>query len=91
VYSIGSQEKAPAVVRHPEARTKEGSSLIEHTISPAGDPFTYAGAPPDRDQDHPHACTDGYVYMTYTVFDEEVADEVELIETLPCRRCAEAQ
>jgi hypothetical protein len=37
---------------------------------------------------NPHACTDGLVFLTYTVFDEEVGDEVERIESLPCRRCA---
>jgi hypothetical protein len=57
----------------------------EHTISPAGDPF-YA-AP--HDQDHPHACTDGLVFLTYTVFDEAVGEEVECLEVVPCRRCAE--
>jgi hypothetical protein len=38
---------------------------------------------------HPHACMDGLVFLTYTVFDEEVDDEVEKIEAIPCRRCAE--
>ncbi len=47
----------------------------------------------NQDQDHhPHACTDGFVFLTYTVFDEEVdeevGDEVEHIEAVPCRRCA---
>jgi hypothetical protein len=37
---------------------------------------------------HPHACTDGLVFLTYTVFDEDVGDEVERIEAVPCRRCA---
>ena len=27
--------------------------------------------------------------MTYTVFDDAVGEEVERIETIPCRRCAE--
>jgi hypothetical protein len=39
-------------------------------------------------QDHPHACLNGYIYLGYTVFDEE-GEEVERIEALPCRRCAE--
>jgi hypothetical protein len=39
---------------------------------------------------HPHACTDGLVFLTYTVFDEAVGDEVGRIEAVPCRRCAEA-
>ena len=38
---------------------------------------------------HPHACTEGVVYLTYVVFDEEIGDEVERLEVVPCRRCAE--
>ena len=38
---------------------------------------------------HPHACTDGLVFLTYTVFDEAVGEEVERPEVVPCRRCAE--
>ena len=37
---------------------------------------------------HPHACTDGLVFLTYTVFDEAVGEEVERLEVVPCRRCA---
>ena len=36
----------------------------------------------------PHACTDGLVFLTYTVFDEAVGKEVERLEVVPCRRCA---
>ena len=43
----------------------------------------------NQQQDHHlHACTDGLVYMSFTVFDDEVGDEVEHIEVIPCRRCA---
>jgi hypothetical protein len=38
---------------------------------------------------HPHACSNGLVFLTYTAFDEEVGDEVERIEVMLCRRCAE--
>ena len=55
----------------------------ESTAHPAH-PFTE-----DHDQDHPHACLDGYVYLSYTAFDEETGEEVERVEALPCRRCAE--
>jgi len=41
----------------------------------------------DKDH-HPHACSDGLVFLTYTVFDEEVGEEVEKIAAIPCRRCA---
>jgi hypothetical protein len=31
------------------------------------------------------------VFLTYTTFDEEVGDEVERLDVIPCRRCAEAK
>ena len=40
---------------------------------------------------HPHACADGLVFLTYTVFDEAVGQEVERLEVVPCRRCAERE
>jgi hypothetical protein len=54
-------------------------------IPPADDPFHAA---PDE-QDHPHACLNGYVYLGYTAVDEKTGEEVERVEALPCRRCAE--
>jgi hypothetical protein len=45
--------------------------------------------PSTEEQDHPHACLNGYIYLGYTVFDEETGEEVERVESLPCRRCAE--
>ena len=53
-------------------------------IPPAYDPFHAAS----HDQDHPHVCLDGYVFLEYTAFDEESGKEVERVEALPCRRCA---
>ncbi len=58
-------------------------------IPPDGDPFTSAH-PPDQDE-HPHACVDGLVFLTYTAFDGSVGDEVERLEVLPCRRCSERE
>jgi len=43
---------------------------------------------PEEDT-HPHACTEGVVYLTYVVFDEEIGDEVERLEVVPCRRCSD--
>jgi hypothetical protein len=40
---------------------------------------------------HPHACTDGLVFLTYTVFDEAVGEEVERLEVVPCPRCADSR
>jgi hypothetical protein len=46
--------------------------------------------PTEAEQDtHPHACTDGLVFLTYTFWDELVGEEVERIEAVPCLRCAE--
>jgi hypothetical protein len=64
-------------------------TVDEHTISPVGDPFH--AAPLASLQDHPHACMDGWIYLSYTVFDEEAGEEVERVEALPCRRCAEEE
>jgi hypothetical protein len=38
---------------------------------------------------HPDACTDGLVFLTYIVFDEAMGEEVERLEVVPCRRCAD--
>jgi hypothetical protein len=48
--------------------------------------------PSKASEDHrPHACTDGMVFLTYTVFDEAVGEEVERPEVVPCRRCADSR
>jgi hypothetical protein len=47
--------------------------------------------PSAEDQDHPHACLNGYVYLAYTAVDEETGEEVEIIEAVPCRRCADSR
>jgi hypothetical protein len=39
----------------------------------------------------PHACTDGLVFLTYTAYDEAVGEEVERLEVVPCRRCADSR
>jgi hypothetical protein len=44
---------------------------------------------PTEQDTHPHACTEGVVYLTYVVFDEEIGDEVERLEVVPCRLCAD--
>jgi hypothetical protein len=38
-----------------------------------------------HDQDHPHACLGGYVYLGHLV---EEDGEDELVLAVPCRRCA---
>jgi hypothetical protein len=48
--------------------------------------------PSETSEDHhPHACTDGLVFLTYSVFDEALGEEVERLEVVPCRRCADSR
>ena len=61
--------------------------MDEHTISPAGDPFTVA--PHDQDE-RPHACIDGWVYIGHMVESEHDLDgEVVEYVRVPCRRCVD--
>jgi len=58
----------------------------EHTISPAGDPFHTA----PNDQDHPHACNDGWVTIGQLVVDPETGEETLEEALYLCGRCASA-
>ena len=72
---------APQVLEHPGARPTGRSPLDTAESS--------VFRPREASEDHhPHACTDGLVFLTYTVFDEAVGEEVERLEVVPCRRCA---
>jgi hypothetical protein len=62
--------------------------MATHTIPRNADPFVYRPGTPDEDT-HPHCCSDGLVFLTYTAFDEEIGEEAERLEVVPCRRCAE--
>ncbi len=45
---------------------------------------------PDVDQETPHGCIDGWVYLGFEGEDSEANGEhVEEIERVPCRRCTE--
>jgi hypothetical protein len=57
-------------------------------IPPVGDPFTAAPHHDDQDE-RPHACNDGVVYIGHLVEDPGTGEEVEVLEAVPCRRCAE--
>lgn len=61
--------------------------MDEVRIPPAGDGFYAKGL--HDDQDHPHACMDGLVYLGYTVVDGESGEEVEEYAHYLCRRCSE--
>ena len=38
--------------------------------------------------ERPHACYEGFVYIGHLV-EDECGEEVEVVEAVPCRRCAE--
>jgi hypothetical protein len=38
----------------------------------------------------PCGCYDGFVYIGHMAVDPETGEEVEVIESVPCRRCADA-
>jgi len=54
-------------------------------MSPAGDPFHAA---PD-DQDHPHACSNGWVSMEVEVMDPDTGEETFEEALYLCRKRAE--
>jgi hypothetical protein len=60
-------------------------------ILPVGHPFT--AAPHHEDQDErPHACMDGWVYLGRVVESQHDLDgEVVEYERVPCRRCADSR
>jgi hypothetical protein len=39
--------------------------------------------------ERPHACYEGVVYIGHVVEDPGTGEEVEVIEAVPCRRCAQ--
>jgi hypothetical protein len=65
------------VVTHLGTRPTEREAFVDERSVVYGDV---------REQDHPHACWDGYIYLGYTDDDGE-----EQIEKLPCRRCVVAK
>jgi hypothetical protein len=73
-------ETAPAVLKHPGARPKR-SGLMDKSKSSAPDPHPST-------EESPHACMDGLVFIGHLVEDES-GEEVEVIESAPCRRCSD--
>jgi hypothetical protein len=84
-----------AVTPRGPAHTKD-PTVDEHTISPAGDPFYAASLDYRRTDDTIEAhyasleracgCYGGYHYLGHVVEGED-GEEVEVFETVPCRRC----
>ena len=80
---VSDKEMAPRVVTHPGARPTERMQTVDARESSL---FRPSEASEDH---HPHACTDGLIFLTYTVFDEAVGEEIERLEVVPCRRCVD--
>jgi hypothetical protein len=40
--------------------------------------------------DTPHGCMNGFVYIGHMIEDED-GGEVEIVEAIPCRRCADSR
>jgi hypothetical protein len=36
----------------------------------------------------PHGCMNGFVFIGHMAVDPETGEEVEIVEAIPCRRCA---
>jgi hypothetical protein len=65
--------------------TTDSSAPPRTTTDPstlAGDPFAYAGG-------DAHGCYDGWVYLGFET--EQDGQEVEVLEAVPCRRCADSR
>jgi hypothetical protein len=41
--------------------------------------------------ERPYACTDGVVYIGHLVEDPGTGEETEIVEAVPCRRCADSR
>ena len=54
-------------------------------IPPAGDPFTSA-VRRDPDQQAPHGCIDGFVFIGHMVIGDD-GEEGEVFDVVLCRRC----
>jgi hypothetical protein len=83
--SVADKGMAPQVLEHPGTRTTERMQTVDTAESSV---FRPREASEDH---HPHACMDGLVFLTYTVFEEAVGEEVERLEVVPCRRCADSR
>ena len=75
-------EPGPQKGWHATVDTRESSAPHAHSPTQDHDDTVeahYSGLERLR----PHACTDGLVFLTYTVFDEAVGEEVERLEVVP--------
>jgi hypothetical protein len=98
---VVKHENGPARLVPARTRPTETEETVdEHTISPAGDPFTSAASRPTDDTIEAHyaslergvpcGCLNGVVYIGHLVIGED-GEEVEVFEAVRCRRCADSR
>ena len=75
---LSGEEKAPRVLVHPEP----GSQRLIGTVDMKGSAYPAHLSTEER----PCACYEGLLFLAHLV--EEEGEEVEAVETVPCRRCA---
>ena len=49
-----------------------------------------ADAHPSTEEETPHGCYEGVVYLGRLVEDDS-GEEVEMVEAVPCRRCSDSR
>jgi hypothetical protein len=75
-------KNGPAEFAAPGTRTTKGYFMATQKSSAPAHPST---------EETPHACLEGVVYIGHLVEDLETGEEVEVIEAVPCRRCADSR
>ena len=77
---VSDKEMAPQEVTLPGTRPTEGIQTVDERI------LAQRAHPSPTDQESPHGCIDGWVYLGFEGEDEN-GEHVEEIERVPCRRC----
>jgi len=95
-YSTSSEGSTPRASAKLRRVFGLGSALLRCCALNAGergygDPCFLRQRPSTEGQDHSHACYQGVVYIGHVVEDPGTGEEVELIEAVPCRRCADSR
>jgi hypothetical protein len=72
---------APRVRTHPGTRPTERTLTVDTNILRKDHPEV-----PASTEETPHGCMDGWVFLGFEAEDEE-GEHVELVESVPCRRC----
>jgi hypothetical protein len=73
---------APRVREHPGTRPTERTLTVdERSVVHSGH-----HSPHEADEENPHFCFDGWVFLGYEGVDED-GELVEIFDRIPCRRC----